>query len=154
MTPDTSELRRLREENESLHRAFDHMDERYTDALGMWMDRGAEIAALRERVGELEARVRELEDGLRKLVNEVTGILAFAEEDLRIGAGHTNVLCLTTRLDASRALLAPPEEPASPEPPACATCGGEGTIDQTLGAGRGHIVEPHPPCPDCEGGRP
>ena len=37
-----------------------------------------------------------------------------------------------------------------PPEPECETCGGEGTIDQMLGAGIGHIVTPNPPCPDCQ----
>lgn len=43
---------------------------------------------------------------LRKLANEVTGMLGLAEHAMREAAGHTNVAVLIQRRDEARALLA------------------------------------------------
>jgi hypothetical protein len=54
---------------------------------------------------EERARCLRLEDALRSLVNEATGVLTYGEHALREKVGHTNVNCLQRRIAEAREAL-------------------------------------------------
>lgn len=52
-------------------------------------------------------RIKVLEEALRKLYNEVSGMLGYAQEGLRAAVGNTNLSVLQGRIDEARAILSP-----------------------------------------------